>query len=101
MAGLEIDPKKDYLIVIDEQVGVDGTDTVFVSVNGHAYQIARGYEVVVPGTVVKVLEDAVYTKYKYQEDGSIKEYKVPRINFRILREATAKDKAKNKIKIAK
>ena len=96
---MNLEKGKEYVIVIDEQTGVDGTDTVFISVNGKAYQIVRGYEVVVPYEVIKVLEDAVYKKYKYDDNGNVKEYKVPRFNYRVIKEASAKDKIKNKVKI--
>jgi hypothetical protein len=94
-----IDHKKDYVIVVDEQMGVEGNDDVFVGVNGHTYLIARGKEVVVPGYVADAIEKAIFTKYKYDDNGNVKEYKVPRYPVRRIREATARDKTKNKVKV--
>lgn len=91
--------EKDVVFIIDEQVGVEGNDDVFVAINGKAYLIARGHEVVAPESVVNALEQAIYTKYKYNDKGEPKEYKVPRFSVRRIREATSKDKIKNRAKV--
>lgn len=93
--------EKYIVFTIDEQVGIEGNDDVFVSINGKAYLIARGHEVVAPESVVKVLEESIYTKYKYNDKGEPTEYKVPRFAVRRIREATSKDKIKNKAKIVR
>jgi len=91
--------EKDIVFVIDEQVGIEGNDDVFVGINGNTYLIARGHEVVAPESVVNALEQAIYTKYKYNEKGEPTEYKVPRFAVRRVREATSKDKVKNRAKV--
>ena len=93
--------KKDYVIVVDEQMGSEGNDDVFIGINGKAYLIARGKEVVVPECIVDALEKAIYTKYKYDNMGNVKEYKVPRFPVRRVREATARDKVKNKATVVR
>ena len=99
MAENIVSAPKNYVIVIDEQMGAEGNDDVFIGVNGKTYLIARGKEVVVPDYIVDALEKAIYTKYKYDGEGNVKEYKVPRFPVRRIREATAKDKIKNKAKV--
>jgi len=96
---LKIDPTKLYKIIIDEQGGVDGNTDVFVGVNGKQYQIVRNQEVVVEGFVVNALEEAIYTKYKYDGKGNTVSYKVKRFPVRVLGEATKGDKVVNKRKI--
>jgi len=95
----KIDESKLYKIIVDEQAGVDGMSDVVVGVNGNIYQIARGHEVVVKGSVVQALQDAIYTKYKYDGKGNTVEYQVPRFPVRVLGEAQPKDKVVNRKKI--
>lgn len=93
--------EKDIVFTIDEQMGIEGNDDVFVGVNGKTYLIARGHEVVAPESVVVALEQAIYTKYKYNDKGEPTEYKIPRFSVRRIREATSKDKIKNRAKVVR
>jgi hypothetical protein len=72
-------------IIIEEQEGDEHSPFVFVSVNGYAYSIRRGFEVEVPKSVVHALENAVQTKmYQDVDSGEITYKNVPRFNYRII-----------------
>lgn len=79
-------PKSEKIkIVIEEQEGDENQGSVFVSVNGYAYLIKRGFPVEVVPSVVNVLKDAVITRIYMNPDTGETTYKdVPRFNFRIL-----------------
>lgn len=78
--------EKKVTIMIEEQEGDENTGDVFVSVNGHAWQIRRGFEVEVPESVVHVLKNAVITKMIQDRlTDEIKYKDVPRFNFRIIK----------------
>ena len=54
---------KKVRIEIHETEAQDGKDDVFVQINGYAYSIKRGVEVVIPVEVLHVLENANMTVY--------------------------------------
>ena len=56
-------------IMIHKQEGQEGKEDVFVSINGYAYRIKRGFWVAVPESVVKNLDTCNYTIITQEEDG--------------------------------
>lgn len=75
------DPK--FRIVIHEGEGVEGRLPVKLSVNGYAWEIKRGKEVVVPKRVVDALKNAVKTEITMTESGEYIERNVPRFAFSV------------------
>jgi hypothetical protein len=72
-------------IIISESDGDDGQADVFLSVNGKAYTIKRGFEVEVPPEVVEVLEHAVTTKMVQNATTFEMSYKnVPRYAYQVV-----------------
>lgn len=88
MSGLDDEAmpvKKGYKkIFIDESSDPSELSFVFVGVNGRAYQIKRGVEVVVPEDIVTVLQDARVEKKVEEEDGSFVIRSYLRFPFRVL-----------------
>lgn len=86
-------------IEIYESEGDGGKDDVFVQINGYAYKIKRGVEVLVPVEVLSVLENATMTIYNNAAGGGHDERKVKRFAYTVLgtvKAPTAKAKAKGK-----
>lgn len=71
-------------IVIHPSEGDGGSDAVFVSINGYAYQIPRNETYEVPAEVVEVLRNAKQTKLSFGEGGKIVEQTLPRYAFSVL-----------------
>lgn len=77
--------EKKVTIMIEEQEGDENSGDVFVSINGFAYQIRRGFEVSVPESVVEILRNAITTKmWQDKQTDEIKFRNVPRFNFRVI-----------------
>lgn len=77
--------EKKVKIMIEEQAGDENQGGVYVSVNGRAFYIRRGFEVEVPEAIVNVLKDAIITQiYQNPDTGEEVRKDVPRFNFRIL-----------------
>lgn len=58
-----------------------GSDAVFLSINGYAYQIPRGIPVDVPVEVIEVLNNARQTVMSFGQGGSLVERNTPRFAF--------------------
>lgn len=58
-----------------------GSDAVFISINGYAYQIPRDKPCQVPTEVAQILRDAVVTTYKPGANGAVVERSMPRYAF--------------------
>jgi hypothetical protein len=71
------------VVTIYEEKGEGGSDAVFLSINGYAYQIPRGKPWDVPAEVVEVLQNAVTRHVSMGEGGAINEVDIPRYNFRV------------------
>jgi len=72
-------------IVIPEQEGEDNQGDVFISVNGRAYQIKRGFEVEVPPEVIEVLDHAISTKMSQDMRTMEMSFKdVPRFPYKVI-----------------
>lgn len=73
-------------VKIEIHEGSDDNDKhdVFVQINGYAYSIKRGVEVVVPVEVLHVLENATMTKYATEQGGGQSERKTKRFAYSIL-----------------
>jgi hypothetical protein len=86
----EPEPEKNepkFRIRIDEQDNSDNNSDVFVAVNGMPYLIKRGFDVVVPKSVVGVLDDAVITTVtKDPKGGDDVVRHIKRFAMRILEE---------------
>lgn len=79
------EPEAKVKIIVAEQEGEENQGDVFVSVNGVAYQIKRGFEVEVPVSVVEALKNAVATKMSQDAYTQAMTYKdVPRFAFQVL-----------------
>lgn len=78
----ELSGKKATLTVHSDQ-GDGGTDAVFVSLNGYAYQIPRDKPYQVPMEVVQVLRDARVTHYRPGPAGAVIEDTRPRYAFSV------------------
>jgi len=77
--------EKKIKIIIDEQEGDENSGDVFVSVNGKAFQIKRGFPVDVPESVVTVLKDAITTKMTQNlQTGEFYYKDVPRFSFHVV-----------------
>lgn len=76
------DPERRVLLTIHPSGEDGGTDAVFLSVNGYAYQIPRGKPFEVPYIVVGALKLAVYTTYK-TEGGNTVESSLPRFAYNV------------------
>ena len=97
--AVEILPEADPLLVVEEapvkekkfrisvanQEGVENTPFVKVGVNGQMYAIPRETEVIVPESVVEVLNNAVVTRF-VQNGRDLVEQKARRFPFSVLGE---------------
>jgi len=79
-------PEKKFRISISNQEGVEATAFVKVGVNGQMYAIPRETEVVVPASVVEVLNNAIVTRF-VQEGRELVARSARRFPFTILGEA--------------
>ena len=77
-------------IEINEGEGDGGEDDVFVQINGYAYKIKRGVEVIVPVEVLHVLENANMTVYENAQGGGHDSRKVKRFSYSVLGAVKAK-----------
>ena len=77
-------------IEIYEGEGDGGKDDVFVQINGYAYKIKRGVEVLIPVEVLNVLENANMTVYENKSGGGQDERKVKRFAYSVLGTVKAK-----------
>ncbi len=76
--GGTIERKARRFRVIVNEGGEKEPDHVFVGVNGVGFKIQRGTEVVVPESVVHVLQNAVQTLWVKRKDENGREYMEPR-----------------------
>ena len=74
---------KKRTITIYAQEGDGGSDAVFVSLNGYAYQIPRDKPSSVPDEVVEILRNARTTLMVQKPGGAIEQREVPRYTFSI------------------
>jgi len=81
-------------IEINEGEGDGGKDDVFVQINGYAYKIKRGVEVLVPVEVLHVLENANMTVYENAQGGGHDARKVKRFSYSVLGTVKAKKAGK-------
>lgn len=81
-------------IEINEGEGDGGKDDVFVQINGYAYKIKRGVEVIVPVEVLHVLENANMTVYENAQGGGHESRKVKRFSYSVLGTVKAQKAAK-------
>ena len=72
---------KQELITIHSSSDDGGTDAVFVSHNGYAYQIPRDQPFKVPRAVAQILRDAGTVSYKPGVGGAVSERMQPRFAF--------------------
>lgn len=72
---------KRFKLTINEQEGIDGEDDVLLSINGKAWRIKRGIEVVVPHEVIHVLDNSVKTLFERDEEGKTVERNVKRFSY--------------------
>lgn len=71
-------------IEISEGQDDQGKEDVLVQINGYAYQIKRGVEVIVPTEVLHILENASMTIYDAAKGGGNNERKVKRFTYSVL-----------------
>ena len=71
-------------LMVHHGQGDGGTDAVFISINGYAYQIPRGKPVSVPVEVHEVLKCSVQTIYMPRADGSNVAQEIPRFAYNLL-----------------
>ena len=69
---------------ISEGEGDGGKEAVFLQLNGYAYQIPRGVEVIVPVEVLGILNNSKMTVYSTAQGGGQSEREVKRFNFSVL-----------------
>ena len=72
---------KNEIVTIHSSAEDGGTDAVFLSHNGYAYQIPRDQPFKLPTEVVQVLRDAVTRVYKPGPGGTVIERNMPRFAF--------------------
>ena len=71
-------------ILIPSHSGRNGSDDVFVSVNGRDFLIKRDVDVEVPAEVLAALDDAIATEYLTDSAGRIVgERNVPRFPYQV------------------
>ncbi|WOB06470.1 hypothetical protein [Piscinibacter gummiphilus] len=73
---------KRKLITIFKDATEGGSDAVFLSINGYAFQIPRGKPFNVPAEVVSVLRDAK-TEHMVMGQHGVEVTEVPRYNFSV------------------
>ena len=72
---------KQEIVTIHSSPEDGGSDAVFLSHNGYAYQIPRDKPFKVPTEVVQILRDAMVTSYKPGQGGAVTERMMPRFAF--------------------
>ena len=71
-------------ILVPSHSGRNGSDDVFVSVNGRDFLIKRDVDVEVPAEVLAALDDAIATEYLTDSAGRIVgERNVPRFPYQV------------------
>ena len=71
-------------ILVPSNSGRNGSDDVFVSVNGRDFLIKRDVDVEVPAEVLAALDDAIATEYLTDSAGRIVgERNVPRFPYQV------------------
>jgi hypothetical protein len=80
----KVDKKAFARIVMANQEGVENTPFVKVQVNGTMYALPREVEVVVPASVVGVLNHAVATTYHPDDRGIFQSRQTRRFPFQVL-----------------
>ena len=70
-------------VTIHPTEGDGGSDAVFLSINGYAYQIPRGMPVEVPSEVIEVLRNAKQTILSFGQGGALVERTVQRFAFSV------------------
>ena len=83
-AFLKKEPK--VKTIIHEQEGQEGLLDVPLSVNGHVYLVKRGYEVDLPYSVFKVLQNSKYEVPVKDDDGNETLKVIPRFSFSVVGE---------------
>lgn len=78
-----------FTIMIPKAVGPEGSEPVFVGVQGVGYTIPRAVNVDVPESVVEVLKNAIQDIVTQDEDGVIHHDYVPAYPFTVIAEAAA------------
>ena len=71
-------------IMIPAQNDKVGAEPVFLAVNAKTYRIVRGEEVEVPLEVIEVLKNAVETRYRQKDDGTLSKHYVTTTPFTIV-----------------
>lgn len=75
---------KKSIVTIHPTDGEGGTDAVFVSLNGYAYQIPRGEPQEIPSEVLGILKNAQTTTYRVDPRTSdVTERTVPRYAYTV------------------
>ena len=74
---------KKRTLTIHPGEGENGSDNVFLQINGYAYSIKRGEPVLVPEEVVEVLNNARQTLMSFGPGGAVVERSVPRYAFSV------------------
>lgn len=72
---------KNQTITIHPTDGDGGSDAVFVSVNGYAYQIPRGLPYQVPVEVIEVLRNAKQSILSFGQGGTLMERTTQRFAY--------------------
>ena len=88
VAGIKAGDKR-FDIMIPKSAAHDGSEPVFVGVQGIGYTIPRAVKVTVPESVVEVLRNAVQDIVSQDEDGVIHHDYVPAYAFQIIGEVAA------------
>lgn len=83
------DQEKMFKIIINTQDGHEGKDDVKIGVNGKVYQIKRGFEVVIPESVLNVIRESKYTITSRDDNGNEDVRDIPRFSYTYLGEAKA------------
>lgn len=71
-------------VMMHASQGDGGSDAVFASINGYAYQIPRGKPVSIPVELMEVLKNAIQTNYSTGALGSNVAQEIPRFAFNTL-----------------
>ena len=88
VAGIRKGQKR-FTIMIPKALGKEGTEPVFVGVQGVGYTIPRSVNVDVPESVVEVLKNAIQDIVTQDEDGVIHHDYVPAYPYTVIGEVVA------------
>lgn len=72
---------KKEVVTIHSSAEDGGSDGVFISHNGYAYNMPRDTPHTLPTEVAQILRDAVTTTYKSGAGGAVTERQMPRFSF--------------------